>query len=117
MTPEDLDALVAYMLQIDQSESATPSLVPQISVARPSSGQVFGGNASILIGVDTSPTLGPVQHVEFYDGSRLLDTDDTPLYTLVWDRPDAGSHSISARLVYESGLSTTSRPVMVTIVP
>jgi glucose/arabinose dehydrogenase len=60
---------------------------------------------------------GSVTMVEFLDGTTVLGQDTSPPYSFIWTPTSAGIHSLSARATDNSGATTTSAAVSVTVNP
>ncbi|GGL04930.1 cellulose 1,4-beta-cellobiosidase [Sphaerisporangium melleum] len=88
---------------------------PTVSLTSPSAGATFSAPATIAMAASASDTDGTVSKVDFYQGSTLLGTDTTAPYTYTWANVAAGSYSLTARATDNSGLTTTSSPVGVTV--
>jgi hypothetical protein len=115
MTAEDLDNLLAYLLQIDDDEPAPAAQAPHIRIVKPAPGQTFATGQAVPISVDAQQITGEFSHVEFYADGALIGSDNTPIFRLRWADAPPGTHDLVARLVYTNGLSATSGTVHVTV--
>lgn len=119
--PRAIDQLVAYLLQIDDSEPAfdLPSLAIDI-IAPTKDSQLRQGNP-VTLQVNISATMGPTAYVDYYatdqHNHQHIGKAIGPLYSLEWTPTTSGPITLLARLVYESGAATISNPHPLTVVP
>lgn len=108
--PRAIDQLVAYLLQIDDSEPGfdPPSLA--IEFVSPAENTTLRQGESILIQVNIAATMGPAAVVEYFANEQLIGTAAGPIYSFNWTPPSAGSYELVARLVYVSGAASISNP-------
>ncbi|GII75213.1 cellulose 1,4-beta-cellobiosidase [Sphaerisporangium rufum] len=88
---------------------------PTVSLTSPSAGQTFTAPATIGLAATAADSDGTVSKVDFYNGTTLLGSDTTAPYTYTWTGVAAGSYSLTAKATDNSGASTTSSPVGVTV--
>lgn len=85
---------------------------PQISITAPlSTATIFVGD-QITISATASVTSGSVANVKFYDGTTLLNTDNTSPYSFVWTGATQGTHTIKAVATDNSGNSSEATVVI-----
>jgi hypothetical protein len=115
--PRAIDQLVAYLLQIDDSEPAfdLPSLAVDFAVPA-ENGRIQQGQ-SLVLQVNVSATMGPAATVEYYANDQLIGTALGHLYSLTWTPTTPGAYELIARLVYVSGAATVSNPRHITVTP
>jgi hypothetical protein len=115
--PRAIDQLVAYLLQIDDSEAPfdPPSLAIDL-IAPVENAQVRMGQA-VALQINISATMGPVASVEYLANGQLVGTGLAPLYAHTWTPNTAGSYELIARLLYASGAATISTPRHLTVSP
>ncbi len=76
---------------------------PSITLTAPASNATFVAPATInLIAAATSPN-GTLSNVRFYNGTTLLNTDNTAPYTFSWTNVAAGTYTIRAVLTDSQG--------------
>lgn len=92
-----------------------PKGAPLISITSPVNNSIFTTSQTITLNATASDADGTVSKVEFFDGSILLGTDNTAPYNYTWIGAAAGIHSISAKATDNTGLSTSSVAVTVTV--
>jgi Bacterial Ig domain len=89
---------------------------PVVRITSPVDGATFSrGDATIYAAA--SDSLGSVVRVEFFGNGSKLGEDVTPPYSLTWPNIPLGSHAFTAVAVNNSGLSATSAPVTITVLP
>ncbi len=121
LSPEALDQLISFLLQIDDREPGFPvtpqGLSPAIELVSPVADAVFRPGQRVPMAANTSNQLGPAAKVEFYADGQLLGEKTAPVYTWEWVDPPPGMHFVTARLVYANGAKTTADPVRIYVVP
>ena len=87
---------------------------PTVSLTAPTSGATLTGTATLT--ATASDNIG-VAHVDFYDGTILLNSDTTSPWTYSWNTAGVtnGSHSLTAKAYDAAGNTTTSSAVSVTV--
>ena len=88
---------------------------PSVSLTSPANNATFSAPASVTINATASDVDGTVSKVDFYNGSTLLGTDNTSPYSFVWSNVAAGSYSITAKATDNSGATTISGGVSITV--
>lgn len=92
-----------------------PNQAPTVSLTSPAGGASFTAPASISLAANASDGDGTVSKVEFFSGSTKLGEDTSAPYSLSWTGVGAGSYSLTARATDNSGATTTSGAVSVTV--
>ncbi|MFN3650787.1 MAG: Ig-like domain-containing protein [Armatimonadota bacterium] len=87
---------------------------PEVAITNPSSGATLSEGSTVEVEATADDPAG-VDRVEFFAGSTLLGSDDTAPYSATWSNLQAGSYTLTARAYSETGLSTTSAAVQVTV--
>jgi hypothetical protein len=94
-----------------------PNAPPSVSITAPADGATFTAPATITINANATDTGGSVTLVEFFQGSTKLGEDATASYSFSWQNVPAGSYVLTARATDNTGATTTSAPVGVTVNP
>lgn len=115
--PLAIDQLVAYLLQIDDSEPAFELPLPGIELVTPSEGMSLRVGEPLLLSVNINAMMGPAHSVEYYANDESLGLAHGPLYKLNWTPSAAGSYAIMARLIYDNGAATISAPRRLEVFP
>jgi hypothetical protein len=88
---------------------------PTVSLTSPTAGQTFTAPATVPIEANAADADGTITKVDFYQGTTLLGTATSAPYKYSWQNVAAGSYSITARATDNSGATTTSAPVGITV--
>jgi len=89
--------------------------LPIVSITSPAGGASFTCGASVQVTASASDPDGFVSRVEFLDNGALISSDTTAPYAATWVATPAGSHGLTARAIDDTGGSTTSSAVNVTV--
>jgi len=100
---------VARMVTLPLANSA-----PTVSITQPAAGATFAPPATVNIAASASDD-GSIAKVEFFNGATKLGEDASAPYTYAWTGVGAGTYSITARATDNTGKTTTSAPVSVTV--
>jgi hypothetical protein len=105
------NSTVSAPVQVVLDNDKTP---PQVSLTAPSAGATVQG--SVTVSANATDDRGVTQ-VSFYTGTRLIGTDTTAPYSVVWSTVSepTGSHSLTARAQDAAGNITTSAAVQVNV--
>lgn len=88
---------------------------PSVSLTAPISNSIFTTLQSITLTASASDVDGNVAKVDFYDGSSLIGSDITAPYSYVWTGMGAGTHTLSAKALDNSGMVASSTTVIITV--
>ncbi|MGH2897750.1 MAG: Ig-like domain-containing protein, partial [Solirubrobacteraceae bacterium] len=89
---------------------------PAVSITAPAGGASFNAPATVSIAAAASDD-GSVAKVEFFNGATKLGEDLTAPYAYAWGGVPAGTYSLTARATDDTGKTTTSAPVGITVRP
>src|SRR5436309_2719468 len=92
-----------------------PNAPPTVAITSPVNGAGFTAPATIAVSVSAADSDGFVSRVDFYSGATLLASDASSPYEFSWNNVPAGSYSLTARAIDNSGAGTTSSAVTVTV--
>ena len=92
-------------------------LPPFVALTNPPSGAQFTAPATVSLAASASDSDGTVTNVAFYRGNTLLGSDASSPFEFVWTGVPAGTYSLTAVASDNSGLSSTSAPVSLTVAP
>jgi uncharacterized repeat protein (TIGR01451 family) len=93
------------------------NLPPMVFVKNPKSGVLFSSEADIQITAEAIDVDGTIAKVEFFQGSLKLGEKTAAPYEFNWISVPAGSYVLTARAFDNDGLSSTSPPVQIKVVP
>ena len=105
---------VSVIAKIDAA-CGTPNNPPTISITSPTTGTNFTPPASITINATAADIDGTISNVQFYNGTTLLGSDASSPYSYTWTGVVAGTYSITAVATDNSGSTTTSSAVNITV--
>ena len=91
------------------------SAAPSVSLTSPAVGSRFNAPATIALAANASDADGSVSKVEFFNGTTKLGESLSPPYSFAWVNPAAGTYALTAKATDNSGATTTSSAVMVTV--
>ncbi|MET0333344.1 MAG: PQQ-dependent sugar dehydrogenase, partial [Rhizobacter sp.] len=87
---------------------------PTVSLSATATGVV---GTPLLLSATAADSDGTVARVQFYDGATLLGEDLSAPFEFSWTPTTPGAHTLTARATDDTGDSTTSSAVTVTITP
>jgi regulation of enolase protein 1 (concanavalin A-like superfamily) len=108
-------ASTATFTNVSVTVDGTGNQPPTASLTSPTNGASFTAPASIAMAASAADSDGTVSRVEFYQGTTLLGTDTTSPYSYTWSNAPAGTYSLTARATDNTGATTTSAAVSVTV--
>ena len=97
------------------SVTVTNQLPPAIALNSPANNAAFTAPANINLGASVTANGHSITSVQFYNGTTLLGGDTTAPYTFNWSSVGAGSYSLTAQVVYDSGSTLASSAANVTV--
>ena len=96
--------------------TSTPTnAAPQVSISSPASGSFVQYPTTVTIQAAASDSDGSVTSVEFFNGATKLGTSTAAPYSFSWANPPMGTYTLTAKATDNSGNSTVSAPVSVTV--
>ena len=88
---------------------------PSVTITNPSSGANFSAPATFLVEAEASDSDGTVTNVEFFANAISVGTDTSAPFSVMANNLAAGGYALTARATDDSGLTTTSAPVNITV--
>jgi hypothetical protein len=89
--------------------------LPTLALTSPADGAVYTEPAAMNLAVGVTPNGHTINQVQFYNGATLLGAGTSPPYSFSWNNVSAGSYSLSAQVIYDSGSTVASAAVNVTV--
>jgi len=89
---------------------------PTVALTSPASGANYTAPATINLAASVAPNGHAITQVNFYNGASLLGSAAIAPYAFAWSSVPAGSYSLSATVVYDSGSTVSSPAANVTVV-
>lgn len=87
---------------------------PQVSISSPANHTTYSAPANVTINANATDD-GSISKVEFFQGSVKLGEDSSSPYSFDWNNIVAGTYSITAKAIDNSGLTTTSAAITITV--
>ena len=88
---------------------------PTIVLSSPANGASYTAPATISLAASVTANGHTITQVQFYNGATLLGTAASAPYSFSWNNVSAGTYSLSAKAVYDSGSTVASTPANVTV--
>jgi hypothetical protein len=95
--------------------SAGGNAPPTVSITSPSTGTTVTAPATIAINATADDIDGSIQQVDFYANGALVGTATASPYVANWTNVPAGTYSLTAVATDNSGATTTSAAVSLTV--
>ena len=90
---------------------------PTVSIIYPGNKKTFAGPTTIRLIAAAKDPDGTITKVAFYNDSTLLHTEIAEPYTYTWINVPAGNYTLTAVATDNTGLTTTSKVVSVSVEP
>jgi len=90
--------------------------LPLVAIAAPIGDATFEAPANISITASATDSDGTVSRVEFYSGATKLGESFLAPYTLTWSNVPMGNYTLTAVAFDNSGASTVSAPVNISVI-
>jgi len=97
------------------SVSVTVNSLPTAAITGPANNSVYQAPAAITVEATASDSDGTISKVEFYNGSSLVGTDNTPPYSLALNSVAAGPYTYTVKAYDNLGGTHISAAVSVTV--
>ena len=122
------EGIYSLKLTVTNSESRTDddellvnvsnlaNIPPTVALTSPANNSTFTQGKTVIISANASDFDGTIVHVDFYQGSTLISSDNEAPYTTNWN-PNGGNYVLTARAIDNLGTESTSQAVNVTISP
>ena len=108
----DTFGVVADSAPVKFSVTNTP---PTVSLTAPADQSTYVAPAQITLTADAADTDGTIARVTFWANNRLIGTATSSPYTITWNHVAPGAYAITAHAVDNSGATTASAPVAITV--
>jgi hypothetical protein len=104
-----------YSSEVSYTAPLPTNSLPTIALTAPLNGAVYTAPATINLTAGVTANGHTINQVQFYNGATLLGTDTAAPYSFSWPNVSAGSCSLSAKIVYDSGSTVASAVASVTV--
>jgi len=88
---------------------------PALALTAPEDGAVYTGPVILNLTADLTPNDHSIAQVQFFSDLILLGVSTTAPYSFSWNDVGAGTYTLRAQVVYDSGRTVASAPVSVTV--
>ena len=105
----------AGMTATSSAVSIAVDAAPSVSISSPADGSSFTAPATINLAVTAADTVGTVKQVDYYQGSTLIGSSTTAPFSFAWANVGVGTYSLTAVATNDSGETTTSAAVNITV--
>ena len=103
----------------DISLVTNPNPPPGITLTAPPNGGIYLAPTNLGLAATVVSNAHTINKVQFYDSSTLLGEDAAPPYSFTWNNVPVGSHTLTARVVFDLGSGTagtnTSASISITV--
>ncbi len=100
---------------IVRGSTPPPAQSPVVSITSPLNNATFTAPATVALAASASDPDGTISKVEFYRSTTLIGSVTTAPYAYNWVNPTAGTYQITAKAYDNSGLTTTSGSITITV--
>jgi hypothetical protein len=104
-----------FSSEISYTVPASPNNAPPIALTSPTNGAVYSASATINLAASVPGNGQTITQVQFYNGATLLGAVASAPYSFSWNNASAGTYSLSAKAVYDSGRAVGSVAVNVKV--
>ncbi len=94
---------------------STVNKLPTVDITAPADKADFDLGTAIQIAATAADQDGSIANVAFYQGTNLLNTDNSSAYSYSWTPSAAGTYILTAVAKDDKGATTTSDPVTITV--
>jgi hypothetical protein len=95
----------------------TLTFPPSVSMVAPFNGQLFRAGTNIVLGASAMDADGSVVRVDYYSGTNLLGSSTAAPFQASWSKVRMGQYTLFAVATDNSGASTISDSIQVTVAP
>jgi regulation of enolase protein 1 (concanavalin A-like superfamily) len=88
---------------------------PTIALTSPVNGATCTAPGTMTLAASVTANSHTITQVQFYNGTTMLGASTSAPYTMTWNNVSAGSYSLTAQAVYDSGSTVVSSAVNVTV--
>jgi fibronectin type 3 domain-containing protein len=111
----NIDAATTKDIRFVGCGTVVPNTPPTVSLTSPLANATFTAPATITISANAADADGTIAKVEFYNGTTLLNTDNSAPYSYSWTGVATGTYSITAKAYDDKAAVTTSTAVSITV--
>lgn len=97
------------------ASGSTGNKPPAVSISSPANNASFTAPAGITLQANATDADGTISKVEYFYGSSSIGSATTSPYSVNWSNVAAGNYSLTAVATDNSGATTTSSPISLTV--
>jgi hypothetical protein len=90
---------------------------PSVSFTSPSAGSTVSSGSAVTLTASASSPSGTISQVQFFENGISIGTVTSAPYTIAFTPPSPGVYTLTAIVTDNSGIQTTSTPIVVEAVP
>lgn len=113
--PNTISPLVNKINAVFADGSTPVNQPPSVNLTAPAANATFTAPASITVSANATDSDGSIRRVQFYNGTTSLGIDSVAPYSITWSSVAAGTYILTAVATDNSGATTTSAAVSVTV--
>jgi hypothetical protein len=107
LSAQQVDQLVSYLLQIDDSEPAAPVAELSLSLHTPLPGSIFNAGEQVALSINTN--ISQISKVEYFASGQLIATSTTAPFTANWIGNVGSRYEIVAKVTHSGGLVSSTK--------
>ena len=88
--------------------AAAQTNAPTVSLSSPADGAIFPVGSNIVLSAAVAANGHAVTKVQFLDAATVLGEDSASPFSILWSGAAPGKHSVSARLLFDTGEVTSA---------
>ncbi|KAA5548768.1 Ig-like domain-containing protein [Adhaeribacter rhizoryzae] len=89
---------------------------PSVAITAPGNNAQIKAPTNVYILANAELTNGNISKVEFFNGATKIGEKTVAPYEMYWMNPATGTYTITAKAIGNTGTTTTSAPVTITVV-
>jgi len=105
-----------FELEVYGTPATNVNQAPSVSLTSPANNLSTNAPASIILIANASDSDGFITKIDFYNGTTLLNSDNTSPYSFTWNNVGAGTYSITARVTDNGGAVSTSNAATLRVI-
>ena len=112
-------ALAAYSRVVEveaYTANNVNNIASRVSLTAPANSASYAAPGSITLNATAADSDGTITRVEFYNGATLLGSDSSAPYSYTWSNVAAGAYTLSAKAYDNTGVSSSSPAIIVTVI-
>jgi hypothetical protein len=104
-------------LSFSQVKAQPVTSALDVSIIKPAEGATFKHGSNVQLAARATELHGHVLRVDYYEGAYRMASSSPPEFHALWLNPALGQHTIFAVAVDNRGMTDTSAPVHINVIP